>query len=357
MINKDSIVTAYDEHLTLVEWLQKVENALNNAVLTNLGIAKLSDQNNVATYQVTANFADNTTIVSDTFTLPSTNIVTAFNNLTTLVNGFDSRITANTNNVASILQNIDIDNAKINPDTLQNSINGSDDVIVDVDNDKLEIHLSDELQDTIRTHTSTIATNTADIAKKQDTITSSTDLTLNSLTATTIKTDSYLKPRSIEPSEGSFTFNQLNGGNLGLTTTVPYSHWRISNGKLSIVWLVEISNNTENTIEIPDVVNWGGSWLALVALSNKVTFPKSVADKLYTSFGEGYVVTDTKMAIVKKGDGGSVQYPKPIYLDGQIVKIGNVIELRTEHVQMEGVVGKLPAGCNMYARFEFNFIL
>ena len=146
MINKDSIVTAYDEHLTLVEWLQKVENALNNAVLTNLGIAKLSDKNNVATYQVTASFADNTTIVSDTFTLPSTNIVTAFNSLTTLVNGFDTRITANTNNVASILRLIDIDNAKINPDTLQNSINGSDDVIVDVDNDKLEIHLSDELQ-------------------------------------------------------------------------------------------------------------------------------------------------------------------------------------------------------------------
>ena len=146
MINKDSIVTAYDEHLTLVEWLQKVENALNNAVLTNLGIAKLSDKNNVATYQVTATFADNTTIKSDTFTLPSTDIVTAFNNLTTLVNGFDTRITANTNNVASILQVIDIDNAKINPDALQNSINGSDDVIVDVDNDKLEIHLSDELQ-------------------------------------------------------------------------------------------------------------------------------------------------------------------------------------------------------------------
>ena len=146
MINKDSIVTAYDEHLTLVEWLQKVENALNNAVLTNLGIAKLSDKGNVATYQVTSTFADNTTIASNAFTLPSTDIVTAFRNLTTLVNGFDTRITTNTNNVASILQVIDIDNAKINPDALQNSINGSDDVIVDVDNDKLEIHLSDELQ-------------------------------------------------------------------------------------------------------------------------------------------------------------------------------------------------------------------
>ena len=102
MINKDSIVTAYDEHLTLVEWLQKVENALNNAVLTNLGIAKLNDKNNVATYQVTATFADNTTIVSDTFTLPSTDIVTAFGNLTTLVNGFDTRINHNTADIANL---------------------------------------------------------------------------------------------------------------------------------------------------------------------------------------------------------------------------------------------------------------
>lgn len=148
MINKDSIVTAYDEHLTLVEWLQKVSKALNESVLTNLGIAKLSDHDNVATYQVTATFADNTTIVSNTFTLPSTDIVTAFSDLTTLVNGFDDRITDNTNDVASIIDIIDIGNDKIKASTLQNSINGSDEVIVDIDatNDKLEINLSAELQ-------------------------------------------------------------------------------------------------------------------------------------------------------------------------------------------------------------------
>ena len=150
MINKDSIVTAYDEHLTLVEWLQKVENALNTSVLTNLGIAKLSDKDNVATYQVTATFADNSTIASDSFTLPSTDIVTAFDNLATLVKGFDSRIATNTNNVNSILDIIDIAGEKIKADALKNSINGDDDVIIEVDNDedneKLGIHLSPELQ-------------------------------------------------------------------------------------------------------------------------------------------------------------------------------------------------------------------
>ena len=150
MINKDSIVTAYDEHLTLVEWLQKVENALNNAVLTNLGIAKLSDKDNVATYQVTATFADNSTIASDSFTLPSTDIVTAFDNLATLVKGFDTRIAANRQNVNYILDIIDIAGEKIKADVLKNSINGDDDVIVEIDNDedneKLGIHLSPELQ-------------------------------------------------------------------------------------------------------------------------------------------------------------------------------------------------------------------
>ena len=155
MINKDSIVTAYDEHLTLVEWLQKVSKALNESVLTNLGIAKLSEQGNIATYQVTATFADNTTIVSDTFDLPSVDIVEAFNELTNLVTTFDNRITTNknniinnTNNISSIMNIINIAHNQINAGTLQNSINGSDDVIVDIDdtNDKLEIHLSAELQ-------------------------------------------------------------------------------------------------------------------------------------------------------------------------------------------------------------------
>lgn len=354
MINKDSIVTAYDEHLTLVEWLQKVEKALDSAVLTNLGIAKLSDKDNAATYQVTATFADNTTILSDSFTLPSTDIVSAFGNLKTLVNSFDSRIATNRENVNSILDIIDIASEKINADALKNSINGDDDVIVKIDNDedneKLGIHLSPELQ-------AKITKNTEDIAKKQDLITSATDLTAKTVTADTFKTDSYLKPATIEPSEGSFTFNQLNGSKIGLTTTAPYSHWRISNGKLSIVWLLEISNDTENTIEIPAIVNWGGSWYELVAASNQVTFPKSVADKLYTSFGGNYIATDTKMTVVKTENGLAVQYPKPIYLDGQICKSGNAIFIRLEHVQMEGVVGKLPAGYKMYARFEFNFIL
>ena len=264
MINKDSIVTAYDEHLTLVEWLQKVENALNNAVLTNLGIAKLSDKGNVATYQVTATFADNTTIASNAFTLPSTDIVTAFGNLTTLVNSFDTRITDNTNNVASILQNIDIDNAKINPDTLQNSINGSDDVIVDVDNDKLEIHLSDELQ--AKLARMLLTPSSAPSTRKVVTInTNGAQDNVDGTELTTLMSnivDSHGNKRFVE---GNITMKTIEG------ITQTYGKWSLSGSHLMIVIGFEIASGVStptNTIlaefSLPNFIYnkilslWGG---------------------------------------------------------------------------------------------------
>lgn len=239
MINKDSVVTAYDEHLTLVEWLQKVETALDNAVLTNLGIAKLSDQGNVATYRVTATFADNTTIVSDTFTLPSTDIVTAFGDLTTLVNGFDDRITDNTSDVASIIDIIDIGNDKIKASTLQNSINGSDDVIVDVDatNDKLEIHLSDELQAKLArvllkpsSAPSTRKVVTIDTNGAQDNV-DGTELT----TLMDNIVDSHGNKRFVE---GNITMQTI----AGITQT--YGKWSLSGTHLMIVLACTIASGT-----------------------------------------------------------------------------------------------------------------
>lgn len=155
MINKKSVATAYDEHLTLVEWLQEVKKALDNAVLTGITMEQVEVTDNTATYQIVAKFADDTEVTSDPFDLPSPNITEAFDGLTNLVTTFDNRITinknnitTNTNNIGSIMDIIDIANDQINAYTLQNSINGSDDIIVDVDetNEKLVIRLSAELQ-------------------------------------------------------------------------------------------------------------------------------------------------------------------------------------------------------------------
>ena len=69
MINNDSIVTAYDEHLTLVEWLQKVEVLLKNGGLKE---TTLNDKGN-ATFSLTLAFNDGTKIESNAMTLKSVN--------------------------------------------------------------------------------------------------------------------------------------------------------------------------------------------------------------------------------------------------------------------------------------------
>ena len=77
MINNDSIVTAYDEHLTLVEWLQKVEVLLKNGGLKE---TTLNDKGN-ATFSLTLVFNDGTKLESNAMTLKSVNeALTALNN-------------------------------------------------------------------------------------------------------------------------------------------------------------------------------------------------------------------------------------------------------------------------------------
>ena len=76
MINNDSIVTAYDEHLTLVEWLQKVEVLLKNGGLKE---TTLNDKGN-ATFSLTLTFNDGSKLESNAMTLESVNTaLTALN--------------------------------------------------------------------------------------------------------------------------------------------------------------------------------------------------------------------------------------------------------------------------------------
>ena len=76
MINNDSIITAYDEHLTLVEWLQKVEVLLKNSGLKE---TILNDKGN-ATFSLTLVFNDGSKIESNAMTLASVNTaLTALN--------------------------------------------------------------------------------------------------------------------------------------------------------------------------------------------------------------------------------------------------------------------------------------
>ena len=92
MINNDSVVTAYDEHLTLVEWLQKVEVLLKNGGLKEVALNDKGNgsQYNKALFSLTLTFNDGTKIESNDMALKSVN--EALNNLNGDINTNAHRI-------------------------------------------------------------------------------------------------------------------------------------------------------------------------------------------------------------------------------------------------------------------------
>ena len=100
MINNDSVITAYDEHLTLVEWLQKVEKLLANGGLKSTA---LNDKGN-ATFSLTLTFNDNTTITSPDMTLTSVN--EALTTLTGDVSRIDGSIKQLNTNMQGLINDV-----------------------------------------------------------------------------------------------------------------------------------------------------------------------------------------------------------------------------------------------------------
>lgn len=93
MINNDSVVTAYDEHLTLVEWLQKVEVLLKNGGLKE---TTLNDKGN-ATFSLTLVFNDGSKIESNAMTLASVN--TALTSVNTALTNLSLDLTTATQRI------------------------------------------------------------------------------------------------------------------------------------------------------------------------------------------------------------------------------------------------------------------
>ena len=64
-INKQTIISAYDEKLTLLQWLKTINKALNEAVLTGVEVRQKGN----ATYSFVVTFEDGTELVSNEFVL------------------------------------------------------------------------------------------------------------------------------------------------------------------------------------------------------------------------------------------------------------------------------------------------
>lgn len=66
MINYETILSSYDDKLTLMQWLKKVEDALKNASLSSVTIEQPADNQAILTFV----FADGSSIASPVLTLP-----------------------------------------------------------------------------------------------------------------------------------------------------------------------------------------------------------------------------------------------------------------------------------------------
>lgn len=66
MININTILSAFQDKLTLLQWLKKVEEALNNATLSNVSVQQQTE----STFKLKFEFEDGTSIESTDITIP-----------------------------------------------------------------------------------------------------------------------------------------------------------------------------------------------------------------------------------------------------------------------------------------------
>lgn len=86
IINKETIISAFDDQMTLVQWLKKLENVLNTSTLSSIRTIKVENTK----YKIELSFEDGTKIESDIIQLQSeiTNIkLTNGHLIFTLMNG------------------------------------------------------------------------------------------------------------------------------------------------------------------------------------------------------------------------------------------------------------------------------
>ena len=195
------------------------------------------------------------------------------------------------------------------------------------------------------TNKTNIAKNTEDIAKKQDTITSSTDLTANSLT---IKMDNYIYPAGIEPSEGDITISKDNiNAPFREVYSFSFGHWRISNGKLSIIVCPLLYNATDT------VFSHNFDWLGW---SDAIILPQSVADKLIVIAHGGQNVISVGSVETQgiHSDGNAYPFDQ-LKLMYKIARSGNAIRIGFDLSKYEPL--KIAAGTKYAFRLEENFVL
>lgn len=150
MINKETILSMFDDKGTLLKWLKKVEKALRESVLSSVEVIKITDTRAVIKFI----FADDTTISTPEFTLPEgakgdkgdgVEMISSFSVYppTSTVNGQNGGFFAQAG-LEIFLNNGDSKRCNID---FNLPIEGSESVVVDVGEDgkTIEIHLDADI--------------------------------------------------------------------------------------------------------------------------------------------------------------------------------------------------------------------
>lgn len=150
MINKNTILSAFDDKGTLLKWLKKVEKALKESVLTSVEVIKVTDTRAIIKFI----FADSTSITTPEFTLPKGekgDKGDGLELLSSIYSNTPSFISSNPARNFNISTTVDfyLSNGETVtvPTTFISTLKGSESIVVDVAEDEkhIEIHLDAEI--------------------------------------------------------------------------------------------------------------------------------------------------------------------------------------------------------------------
>lgn len=280
MINKDTILSVYDDKLTLQEWLAEVKDALENAVLTS---AEIVDEG-TNYYHFVFTFEDDSTITTSSFEMPkaiaSANITDGELHII-LTDGTDVNAGSIT---ATFGATTFYGNVQVTDGNLTAGGNLEVDGTLSVNSDTT---LEGDLNANGITNVGTL--NATGEISAEGAVSSETYL----------ECDAYVRPltEAMQLDESlSFSTSQLNAS---ITFENIYSKVRVSNGKLNIVAFVGFSNESGSDVSFYTSGAVVGSITDLDSSIMNLIYPygdtNTIGTRLYNefSFDETYGYNST----------------------------------------------------------------
>ena len=306
MINKDTILSVYTDKQTLLEYLTKIETALDKAVLTSSQLVYEGGNN----YHFKFVFEDGSSIET-----PSITLVQPISKVDFLANG---------NSVHFVFTLMDGETITTQTINLLKPVTAAA-----VRDGILYLTLSDGTEVSAGSITASFGASTfnGDVLVKGN-----------------LSVNGYMK-------QNSWEFDTQNGLGITLKTaaetagfSIYYSHSRVSNEKLNIVIGVQLKHPTGISVTNIGYLNDSAT----------IALPAEIYSKLYPAIGNKLGAKCETSAFVFDDSGNPISFAT--YKMLAIIDKGSSGNYFNIHLAMSDVVPDLATG-NIIWRFEFNFIL